>query len=345
MTKGANKMKAVIHDHYGPTSELRVGEVDRPHVQAGQVLVRVLATSVHADIWHVVTGRPYAMRLFGSGLFRPKTPVPGTDLAGVVEEVGEGVTRFEAGEAVFGEVAMGMQWKNGGSFAEYIVVPERAITRMPKNLSFQEAAALCTSGLIAMLNLQDSERLSAKNHLLINGAGGAVGLLALQIAKAEGLTVTAVDKKEKLATLASLGADQVVDYEVTSVESLKGPFDVIMDVASTLDYGVCKRLLANDGKYVLIGHDHYGKVGGRWLGSLPHFFGLMVRAPFEKNLPKLKFQINHEANLEALRQLSEKGLLKPVLDRSFSLDEVTDALKYVEEGRARGHVVLTPNVL
>src|SRR5690606_33589837 len=175
---GVNKMKAVIHDHYGPTSDLKIGEIDRPRPKEGQVLVRVLATSVHADIWHVVTGRPYAMRLFGSGFFKPKTAVPGTDLAGIVEEIGENVTRFSPGDEVFGEVVVGMQWKNGGSFAEYVAVPENAITKKPACLSFEEAAALSTSGLIAILNLRGSERLQTGNHLLINGAGGAVGTLA-----------------------------------------------------------------------------------------------------------------------------------------------------------------------
>jgi NADPH:quinone reductase-like Zn-dependent oxidoreductase len=334
-------MKAVIHDHYGPTAELRVAEVDRPRPRAGQVLVRVLATSVHADIWHVVTGRPYAMRLFGSGIFKPKTPVPGTDVAGIVEELGQGVTRLSVGDAVFGEVTLGMQWKNGGSFAEYVAVPERAVTKKPGCISFEEAAALGTSGLIAIMNLRQSERFSAGNHLLINGAGGAVGTLALQIAKAEGLIVTAVDKQEKLEVLKTLGADHLVDYQATPVASLIGPYDVILDVASTLDYKECKRLLGSAGKYVLIGHDHYGKVGTKWLGSLPRFFALLARAPFEDHLPKLKFEIDQEGNLEALRSLCEQGKIKPVLDRCFPLEEVTDALSYLEEGRARGQIVLT----
>lgn len=334
-------MRAVIHDHYGPTSALRVAEVERPKPLKGQVLVRVVSTSVHADIWHVVTGRPYVMRLFGSGLFGPKTTVPGTDVAGVVEELGEGVARFCVGDSVFGEVSLGMQWKNGGTFAEYVAVPERAVTKKPETITFEEAAALGTSGLIAILNLRQSGRFSAGKHLLINGAGGAVGTLALQIAKATGLTVTAVDKKEKLALLETLGADHVVDYQATPVESLSGSFDLILDVASTLDFNKCKRLLGSEGKYVLIGHDHYGKVGTKWFGSLPRFFALMARAPFEKNLPELTFEIDQEGNLEALRSLSEAGKIKPSVDRCFPLEQVTDALRYVEEGRARGQVVLT----
>lgn len=335
-------MRAVIHEHYGPTADLRIGVVDRPRAQGGQVLVRVMATSVHADIWHVVTGRPYAMRLFGGGLLRPKTPIPGTDLAGVVEEVGEGVTRFSVGDSVFGEVTVGMQWKNGGSFAEYVVVPERAITRKPENISFEEGAALGTSGLIAALNLDAGQKLTPETRLLINGAGGAVGTLAVQIAKARGLEVTAVDKKEKLRLLSSLGADHVVDFQSTPVDSLKGPYDLILDVASTLDFNKCKRLLGAEGKYVLIGHDHYGKVGTKWLGGLPHFFGIMFRSLVDKNLPKVHFDINYEGHLETVRALSEQGKLKPVLDRTFALEDVAEALRYIEEGRATGQVVLSP---
>src|SRR5680860_1243746 len=188
-------MRAVVQDRYGSADVLQVRDVDTPVVGDDEVLVRVRAASVHPDVWHVVSGRPYVLRLMGSGLRRPRNRVPGTDVAGQVEVVGRNVTRLRPGDEVFGETVSGYQWHNGGAFAEYVAVPERALAPKPRNVSFEQAAAVPTSGL----------------HALVNGAGGGVGAFAVQLAKAVGATVTGVDAAGKLDLLRSLGADHVID--------------------------------------------------------------------------------------------------------------------------------------
>jgi NADPH:quinone reductase-like Zn-dependent oxidoreductase len=183
-----------------------------PAVGAGDVRVRVRAASLHPDVWHVVTGRPAVLRLMGAGRTRPRQPIPGTDMAGVVEAVGPQVTRFRPGDAVFGETIPAMQWVNGGAFAEYVSVPEHLLALKPANVTFEQAASVPTAGYIALLNLPDLRQVGPGRRVLVNGAGGGVGTLVVQIAKAHGAHVTAVDTAGKLPMLRALGADVVVDY-------------------------------------------------------------------------------------------------------------------------------------
>ena len=205
-------MKAILQTAYGqPAQVLKLGEAGKPVPNRGEVLVRVKATSVHADVWHVVKGWPYVLRSMGSGLARPKNPIPGTDMTGVVEALGEGVTRFQAGDAVFGECAKGFQWANGGAYAEYVAVSQEAFARKPDNVSFEQAASVPTPGLIAWHNLMGPRPWRAGQHVLINGAAGGVGAVALQLAKAHGATVTAVEHTSTLAMVRALGADHVLD--------------------------------------------------------------------------------------------------------------------------------------
>ena len=266
-------MKAIFQDRYGPPDEvLSIRDIDIPAIADDEVLVRVRAASVHADIWHVVSGRPYLLRLMGSGLRKPKNPVPGTDLAGHVESVGKDVRRFKAGDAVFGESTKEMQWKNGGAFAEYASVSQETLVFKPDNIDFQQAAAIPTSGIIALLNLRGAGQILPGQSVLINGAGGGVGTIALQLAKAYGAHVTGVDIKEKLELVSSLGADQVIDYTQEDFTQGDKQYDLILDIASNLALSDCKKVLNPEGHYVIIGHDHYGKVGSHTFGSLPHFF-------------------------------------------------------------------------
>jgi NADPH:quinone reductase-like Zn-dependent oxidoreductase len=252
MTSG---MKAVVHEAYGsPGQVLRVREVPIPTVGAGDVLVRVRAASVHPDIWHVVTGLPYVLRLMGNGVRRPKFQVPGTDLAGVVESVGPNVTRFKRGDEVFGESTT-FGWKNGGAYAEYASVPQELLSLKPANVTFEQAATVPTSGYIALQNLRGAGALAGR-HILINGAGGCLGSLAIQMAKAGGARVTAVDCNEKLAMMRSLGADRVIDYQKESVLQGAERYDVILDVASNLWFDVCAPILTPTGTYLPIGHAH-----------------------------------------------------------------------------------------
>jgi D-arabinose 1-dehydrogenase-like Zn-dependent alcohol dehydrogenase len=206
-------MKAIVQEKYGsPEDVLELKEIDKPVVKDDEVLLRVHAASVHPDVWHVVRGRPYVLRIMGAGLLKPKNGVPGTDVAGHVESVGKNVAHFRAGDEVFGESVRGHQWHNGGAYAEYASIPEDQLALKPANVTFEQAAAAPTSGLIALQILPNGERPQPGHSVLVNGAGGGVGAFAVQIAKAYGANVTGVDNPEKLEMVRSLGADQVVDY-------------------------------------------------------------------------------------------------------------------------------------
>jgi NADPH:quinone reductase-like Zn-dependent oxidoreductase len=337
-------MRAIIQDRYGAPGEvLRYGEIEMPAVGDDDVLVRVRAASVHADIWHVVTGRPYVLRLMGGGFVRPKNPVPGTDMAGTVETVGRNVRRLRPGDHVFGETVTANQWTNGGAFAEYVSVHQDSLERKPGNVSFEQAAAVPTSGLIVLNNLQGERRIRAEQKVLINGAAGGVGSMAVQIAKASGALVTGVDGSAKLEMVRKLGADRIINYANEDFTRSGERYDLIFDVASTLSLSDSRRALAPAGIYVLIGHDHYGKAGRRILGSLPRFFLLAAISPFVRQLSKMFFApLDRRVAMPVLRELLEAGKLTPVVDRTFPLDKVPEAIRYLEEGTACGKIIIVP---
>ncbi|MES2951788.1 MAG: NAD(P)-dependent alcohol dehydrogenase [Pseudomonadota bacterium] len=338
-------MKAILQSAYGePAQVLSLGEATKPAPTTGEVLVRVLAASVHADVWHVVKGWPYVLRIMGSGLTRPKNPIPGTDMAGVVEALGEGVTRFQVGDAVFGECAKGFQWANGGAYAEYVAVSQEALARKPDNVSFEQAASVPTPGLIAWHNLMGHRPWRTGQHVLINGAAGGVGAIALQLAKSHGATVTAVEQTSKLAMVRALGADHVLDY--TRDDPMQGGprYDFILDVASNLDIHDCARVFRPGGVYILIGHDHYGASGSKWFGSgIPSFLKLALRIPFDPHLikPNMGAPDKH-VGIALFADLMAKGKLTPVVDRVFPMARVAEAMAYMESGRAIGRIVLVP---
>lgn len=334
-------MKAVIQDAYGPPDVLDVREIGTPVPRNDEVLVRVRAASVHPDVWHVVSGRPYVLRLMGAGLRRPKERVPGTDVAGHAESVGADVTRFRPGDEVFGETSRGNQWRNGGAFAEYVVVPEDALARKPATITFEQAAAIPTSGLIALQNVPP-ERLRPGQRVLVNGAGGGVGSIVAQLATAYEAAVTGVDSADKLDMIRSLGADHVIDHTREDFTRGDERYDLIVDIPGNRSFSDCRRVLTPNGTYVLIGHDHFGRAGGRWLGSLPHFFAVMARSPFTRHMQTPTSSPPSKKDLLALlAELVEQRKLMPVVDRSFPLDAVPDALRYLAEGHVRGKVVIT----
>jgi NADPH:quinone reductase-like Zn-dependent oxidoreductase len=326
-------MKAIVQDRYGSVDDLRLAEVDKPVAGAGEVLVRVRAASVHADVWHVVSGFPYVLRMMGAGFSKPKNPIPGTDMAGVVEAVGADVTQWGSGDEVFGETRRGMQWANGGAYAEYVAAPAEILARKPPNITFEQAASVPTSGAIALYNLQSAGLPKPGWKVLVNGAGGGVGTIAVQLAKAYGADVTAVDSAEKLAMLQSLGADQVIDYTQENFMGGSERYDLIFDVASNLRFADCKRILTATGKYVVIGHDHYGARGRRILGSLPQMVKLMALTPFSNHLPDAGVSLPDQKELMAvLREFLAAGKITPVIDRTFALGETPQALRYLTEG-------------
>lgn len=336
-------MKAIVHHKYGaPDDVLELKDIGKPSVKDGEVLVRVHAASVHPDVWHVVRGRPYVLRLMGAGLLRPKNRVPGTDVAGLVESVGKDVTRFHAGDEVFGESVSGYQWHNGGAFAEYVSVPQEALAPKPENITFEQAAAVPTSGLIALHNLPDEGRLRPGQSVLVNGAGGGVGAFAVQIAKAYGADVTGVDSTRKLEMVSSLGADHVIDYTREDFTRSGERYDLIFDIPGNHPFSDCRRALTPEGTYVLIGHDRFGQGAGRWLGSIPRVLKLVVLSPFVSGLPTPNFSMpDKRDSMAVLKEFLESGKLMPVIDRTYPLAEAPEALRYLEEGHAKGKVVIT----
>ena len=334
-------MKAIVQNRYGSADVLELREIGEPTVRDDQVLVRVRAASVHADVWHVMRGVPYVLRVMGAGVRTPKNLVPGTDLAGHVVSVGRDVTRFKPGDEVFGQSLVANLWRHGGAFAEYAAVPEARFERKPAGLTFEQAAAVPTSGSIAVQGVRDEGRVRAGQTVLINGAGGAVGTFAVQLAKAYGAHVTGVDAAAKLEMLRSIGADRVVDYTQQDFTRSGERYDVVLDIAGNHPWPDIRRALTREGTFVLIGHDQYGAAGHRWFGSLGRFFKLMVVSPFVSQLHPFRGAKDPGDRLVVLKELIEAGKVTPVIDRAFSLSEVPDAIRYLESGQAQGKVIIT----
>lgn len=334
-------MKAIVQSRYGPPEEVLrlVLDAKRPEPKPNELLVRVHAASIHADIWHTVMGFPRVLRLMGGGVRRPKQPIPGTDLAGVVDAAGKDVTRFSPGDEVFGQVVGENQWMNGGTFGQYAVIREDRVERKPGNVSFEQAAAVPTSGLIAWANMVDYGKVADGERVLVNGAGGSLGIFAVQLAKAYGAHVTAVDAAAKLPMLRKIGADEVIDYTSQDYTKTTEPYDLIFDVASNRSYREIRRALTPEGRFILIGHDHYDTVGRQWLGSIPRVFGLLARAPFDKRV-SLPSGPRTSEPLRVLGEMVEDGRIKPVVDKVFHLEEVVPALRYLASGEPKGKVVL-----
>ena len=333
-------MRAIVQDRYGSVDDLRLREVARPQPAEDEVLVKVRAASVHPDVWHVVTGQPAVLRLMGSGVRHPKDRVPGTDVAGVVESVGSAVTRFRPGDEVFGETVRGVQWRNGGAFAEYATAPEEGVALKPSAISFEEAAAVPTVGLIALNNLPQ-RRVPPGCRVLVNGAAGGVGAVAVQFAKAYGAEVTGVDHPRKLELVRSLGADRTIDYTREDFTRGGEQWDLVFDVPGNHSFHEIRRALAPGGGYVLIGHDAFGATGHHWLGSIPRMLGLVARSAVTPELRGGSFASPDKRRLmTTLAEFLETGQLRVVIDRTFPLAEAPEALRYLVSGRPVGRVVI-----
>jgi NADPH:quinone reductase-like Zn-dependent oxidoreductase len=334
-------VRAVVQDGYGSPDDLRVRRIDRPSVADDEVLVRVRAASVHPDVWHVVTGRPALLRLMGSGVRRPANRVPGTDLSGVVAAVGQDVSRFQPGDEVFGETLRGNSWRNGGAYAEYASVPADVLARKPAHVTFEQAATVPTAGFIALLNIP-ADRLQPGRRVLVNGAAGGVGSLSVQLAKAHGAHVTAVDHTGKLELLRALGADEVIDYTATDFTAASRRYDLIVDIPGNHSFAQCRRVLTPDGLYVLIGHDQFGRAGRRLLGSVPRFAALAARSMVVRQLRTVTSAgLTKKDAMVTLAKHLEAGELTPVIDRAYPLEEAPAALHHLMDGEALGRIVLT----
>src|SRR5215217_3913510 len=261
-------MKAMIRDAYGSPDILELRDIDKPQIDDDEVLVRVHAAGVGRDVWHVMTGLPYPIRLAGYGLRAPKNPVIGSDMAGIVEEVGKNVTRFKPRDEVFGI--------GKGSYAEYVCAREDKLAHKPVNLTFEQAAVVAIMGSTALQGLRDHGKVRQGQEVLIIGASGGVGTYAVQIAKAFGANVTGVCSTQKVEMVRSIGADHVIDYTQEDFAEGEERYDLILDIGGNSSLSRLRRALASRGTLVIVG----GEGGGRWFGGIDRQLRAMVLSPF-----------------------------------------------------------------
>jgi len=321
-------MKAIVCEEYGSPDVLQLQEIDKPVVNDDGVLVRVRAASANPYDWHFMRGKPYFMRMM-IGLLKPKANGLGINLAGQVEAVGKNLTQFHPGDEVFGS--------GNGAFAEYVCASEDALVLKPANLTYEQAAAVPAAAFTALQGLRDKGRIQPGQKVLINGASGGVGTFAVQIAKFLGAEVTGVCSTRNVDMVRSIGADQVIDYTHEDFTHGGQRYDLMLDNVGNRPMSECRRVLASNGTYVLVG----GPNGGRWLGPLARLLKVLVLSLFvsQKMVPMLTKR--NKEDLLVLKELLEAGKVTPVIDRHYKLSEVPEAIRYLEEGHAQGKVVIT----
>ncbi|MGZ8657620.1 MAG: NAD(P)-dependent alcohol dehydrogenase [Actinomycetota bacterium] len=323
-------MKAIVQDRYGSADVLEFRDIDEPVMGEDDVLVRVRAAGAGPDVWHIMAGMPYIARPM-LGFRGPKIAVRGWDVAGTVEAVGANVTRFAPGDEVMGTA-------EHGSFAELTITPADKLVPKPTELTFEQAAAIPISGMTALRAVRDVGKVQAGQSVLVIGASGGVGTLAVQIAKASGATVTGVCSTAKADLVRSIGADDVIDYTREDFADGSRHWDLIVDTAGRRPLSQLRRALTPKGTLVIVGGDG----GGHWTGG---FFRGVLRAPLVslfvgQRMVGLATKIKHD-DLVALTGLIEAGTLMPVIDRTYPLVEAPDAIRYLAEGHAAGKIVIT----
>lgn len=329
-TASTLRMRAVTQPTYGPVEQLQVAEVARPTPASDEVVVRVRAAGIDPSVWHLAAGHPYLVRLMGFGLRRPKQLIAGTDLAGVVEAVGTEVADLRPGDEVFGVTA--------GAFAEYAAVRVDRLVPKPADLTFEQAAVLPVSATTALQALQTVGRVEPGQRVLILGAGGGVGTYAVQLANHLGAEVTGVCSTGKLELVRDLGAAEVVDYTRTDPLATPRPYDLILDIAGNRPVRRLRRALTPTGTLVIVG----GEGGGRWIGGLQRQLkGALLTPLIRQRLAAFMATTSAEA-LREVEDLVRAGALRPVLDRTFPLQDAAVALRYVQDGKAAGKVALLP---
>jgi NADPH:quinone reductase-like Zn-dependent oxidoreductase len=326
-------MKAIVQDRYGGVEVLQVRDVDQPVPKDNQVLVRVHAAGLDRGVRHVMTGLPYLIRLLVPtlGLRKPKVPVLGMDLAGRVEAVGSNVTRFQPGDAVFG-------WTDGGSYAEYASTPEDHLAAKPATLSFEQAAAVPISAFAALQGLRDVGEVQAGQQVLVIGAAGGVGSFAVQLAKAFGAHVTGVGSTTQAEVVRSIGADEVIYYNKEDVTDGSRHWDLILDTAGHRSLSRLRRALTPNGTLVIVGSE--GR--GRWLGGFDRQLRAVVVSRFVGQRLRMLSSKPRQQDLQVLRELVEVGKVRPVVGRTYPLDEVPEAIRQMVYGHTGGgKVVIT----
>ena len=319
-------MQAIVQDAYGSADVLRLARIARPEIRDNEVLVCVHAASVHIGDWHVMTGLPYLLRVVGFGFRAPKARIRGIDVAGTVEAVGQNVRRFQVGDEVFGTC--------DGSFAEYAAAPEDTLVLKPANLTFEQAAAVPTSSAAALQALRAGEIKSDQQALLV-GASGGVGLFAVQIAKSFGADVTAVCSTTKVDLVRSVGADHVIDYTREDFTQSGQQYDLILVMGGNHSLSQLKRVLRPGGTLVPVGTEE----GNRWVGGKA-WIRAMLLSRVVRHLRPLASEPN-QADLEFVTELIEAGKITPVIDRTYPLERVPEAMRYLKAGKARGKITIT----
>jgi len=324
-------MKAIVQDKYGSADVLELTDIDTPVVGDDDVLLRVHAASAHIGDWHIMTGLPYLIRVVvpDLGLRAPKARVRGLDVAGRVEAIGKDVTRFQPGDEVFGICA--------GSFAKYATARTDKVAPKPANLTFEQAATVPTSGFAALQALRDKGKVQPGQKVLIIGAGGAVGTFAVQIAKAFGAHVTGVCSTSKVDLVRSLGADEVIDYTRDDFAESGQRYDAILDTAGARSVSHLRRALTPKGALVIVGAEG----GGRWFGGFGRNIRAQMLSPFVSQRLGLFASKESGEDLVVLKELIEAGKVTPVIGRTYPLSEVPETIRHLEEGHARGKIVIT----
>jgi NADPH:quinone reductase-like Zn-dependent oxidoreductase len=322
-------MRAVVQDRYGSVELLRCTTVARPATRENDVLIHVRAAGVHLGDWHLMTGQPYLMRIMGFGLRAPKAHVRGTDVAGTVVAVGARVSEVRVGDEVFGSC--------DGSYAEYATARADTLAPKPANLSFGQAAVVPTSAVTALTAVRDAGHVTAGQRVLVIGASGGVGLFAVQLAKAFGAEVTGVCSTTKVALVRSAGADHVLDYTQEDIGSSSQRYDVIIDMGGNRPLGQLRRSLSPRGTLVLVG----GEGGGRWIGSaMGRSLRALVLSPFISQKLRMVVATVKRGDLQALSQLIESGQVTPIIDTTYPLRDVPDALRRLRTGHAHGKLAI-----
>jgi NADPH:quinone reductase-like Zn-dependent oxidoreductase len=329
---GEPHMKAVVYTDYGSPDVLEIRDVKKPVPNDDQVLVKVHAASLNPLDWHYMEGTPYIMRAMGTGLRKPKSPRLGVDLAGQVEAVGKNVTQFKPGDEVFGT-------GGGAAFAEYVCARKIRLVLKPANITFEQAAAVPIAALTALQALRDKGQVQPGQQVLINGASGGVGTFAVQIAKSFGADVTGVCSTRNLDMVRSLGADHVIDYTKEDFTKGEQRYDLILDNVGTQPLSGFRRALKPKGICVMIGGG--GPNDGGLIGPLARPVKALLLSPFiSQKMGMMMAEIRQE-DLTAMRDLMEAGKVTPVIDKTYPLSQVREAMKYLEAGHARGKVILT----
>jgi NADPH:quinone reductase-like Zn-dependent oxidoreductase len=326
-------MKAIRYYRYGPPDVLELQDIDMPAVGDDEVLVRVRAASVNPLDWHFMRGAPYLLRAM-AGLSRPRASAArlGADMAGSVEAVGANVTEFRPGDQVFGGL------DDRGTLAEYISIrQDAAVLAMPARLTFEQAASVPVAGCTALQALRDKGQVRPGHKVLINGASGGVGTFAVQLAKAFGAEVTGVCSTQNAELVASIGADQVIDYAREDFTRAGRRYDLLVDIAGNRTLAETRRVLAPKGVLVGVG----GPNKGRWIGPLGRSVRMALLSPAVSQRMVFFLARQDKADLAVLRELLEAGKVTPVVDRTYPLSEVAEAIGYLEEGHARGKVAIT----